>query len=160
MHNLSNSSSTQGQNNLHNDSKTYITSDETKPDITRMEHNRDMIVGIWSKGKFDHSSMFICYFSQKDDCYLICRLFSIELFSSKETKENVLSIKGPSYDASYRKYDCKKFYSVHSNMKMLVDIAKNTMDKHGRYNYIKNNCRHFCDKYLKNIKAECETFID
>ena len=40
-------------------------------------------------------------------------------------------------------------------MNELIDIAKTTMEDHGKYSYWRNNCRHFCEKYLENVKTAC-----
>ena len=88
-------------------SLSYITSNESAGNVfTRMDHDREMIIGFWSKGMFDHASIFVCYFSEKPECQVIGRVFSFELFTDKESKKNVLSIKGPIYNTSARKYDC------------------------------------------------------
>ena len=155
----SKSRKTKPKNLLGNDQKineaTYITDDTSQKNVTRMDHDREMIVGFWSRGKFGHASVFICYFSEKTGCGLIGRVFSVELFTNSGLKKNVLSIKGPLYRATTRGYNCKQFYVIHSNMDKLIDIAKTTMAAHGKYSKLMNNCRHFCDKYLDKIKTEC-----
>ena len=39
-------------------------------------------------------------------------------------------------------------------MDRLIDIAKQAMNKHGKYNYWSNNCKHFTQNYLKLVKTE------
>ena len=44
-------------NDIEEDSKSYIISNESVGNIfTRMDHDREMIVGFWNKGMFDHAS--------------------------------------------------------------------------------------------------------
>eukprot|EP01084_Bolivina_argentea_P259157 437184_1 len=134
----------------------FVYHNETNSSITRLSLDREMIIGIWEKGMIGHSSMFICYFSKP--ClamkrYLAVRVFCIELFVKKDTRENVLSIKGPVYET--RDYKCKKFYVIHANMDKLVQHARETVADHGQYDYIWNNCKHFSKSYLENVKTRC-----
>ena len=113
---------------------------------------------MWSKNRVSHSSVFICYFSKitetttKEET-LTARTFAIELFSNTDTKENVLSIKGPI--ANTRDYKCSEFYLIDANMNELIEIAKTTMNAHGKYDYFRNNCRHFSGSFLKMVKQKC-----
>eukprot|EP00484_Ammonia_sp_Unknown_P019529 CAMPEP_0197042668 /NCGR_PEP_ID=MMETSP1384-20130603/19005_1 /TAXON_ID=29189 /ORGANISM="Ammonia sp." /LENGTH=197 /DNA_ID=CAMNT_0042473819 /DNA_START=57 /DNA_END=646 /DNA_ORIENTATION=+ len=118
-----------------------------------MDYNREMVIGKWNNGNIGHSSIFICYFSEFERRQkLIGRVFCIELFIKHE--QTVLSIKGPLYNT--RDYSCKQFYVVHSNMEQLIRIAKYTMNRHGKYHWLSNNCRHFTNNYLENVKKECK----
>lgn len=135
--------------------KSYSTKDQILPGVTRMKQTREMIVGFWSKGTFDHASIFIAYFSEKQGSKLVGRAFSVELFRDKVRDKNILSIKGPLYGTSARQYNCKEFYLVQSSMDELIEIAKQTMGYHGKYKSFSNNCRHFCNRYLANIKEAC-----
>eukprot|EP01084_Bolivina_argentea_P302057 521320_1 len=130
----------------------FILQDQCKPTITRLNYNREMLIGRW-EGKIIHTSVFICYFSRIDN-KLVARVFCIELLLESETKKNILSIKGPIY--STRDYKCKEFYIAHMSMNSLINIAKTTMNVHGKYEYISNNCRHFTNRFLKNIKKSCK----
>ena len=129
----------------------YILSNKSNASLTRMECNREMVIGCWTQGNWGHSSIFICYFSEFErKKKLIGRVFCIELFTTNT--DTILSIKGPLYNT--RNYSCKQFYMIHSNMDRLIDIAKQTMKQHGKYRYWTNNCRHFTENYLKNVKTQ------
>eukprot|EP01084_Bolivina_argentea_P041134 75918_1 len=130
----------------------FIFSNETEKNITRMDHDREMLIGFWSKGMVSHASIFICYFSEVDGHGLVGRVFCIELFVKSQTKQIVLSIKGPV--GNTRGYDCKQFYMVHANMNDIFDIAKETINEHGTYQYWGNNCRHFASNCLNKIKEK------
>eukprot|EP01084_Bolivina_argentea_P299274 515847_1 len=132
----------------------YIVNDEMIADVTRKYHEREMMIGSWNKSKVGHKSVFICYFSEKYD-KLIGRAFSIELFYDDCKKKSVLSIKGPIYNTTARKYKCEKLYVIHCNIHYLIKIAKITIEQHGEYGYWRNNCRHFCDNFMQNVKATC-----
>mmetsp|Transcript_27297 Transcript_27297/g.43193 ORF Transcript_27297/g.43193 Transcript_27297/m.43193 type:complete len:277 (+) Transcript_27297:29-859(+) len=136
----------------------FILKDGSQDRITRFHYDREMVIGMWEKSKFSHSSVFICYFSKisnkmtnKD--FLTARTFSIELFVKQETNENVLSIKGPMTHT--RDYKCNEFYIIHANMNELIDIAKAIMNGHGKYDFFRNNCRHYSHTYLSAVKESC-----
>eukprot|EP00483_Globobulimina_turgida_P009765 UN09784 len=130
----------------------FILQDQTKNSITRLNFTRELLIGRW-EAKLIHTSVFICYFSRISS-KLVARVFCVELLLESESKKNILSIKGPIY--STRDYKCKEFYIAHTSMSTLIKIAKNTMNLHGKYEYLGNNCRHFTNSFLKNIKKSCQ----
>eukprot|EP01084_Bolivina_argentea_P143595 252110_1 len=82
------------------------------------------------------------------------RLFQFELFIN-ENKENILSVTGP--EKLPEGYTCKQFYAIKSTMNNLIDIGRNVMNNHGKYNYVLNNCRYFTSSYLELVKAETDS---
>ena len=123
---------------------------DTEPDITRMDEDREIVIGFWSGGRSSHASLFLCYFSEIMQQGLVGRVFAIELFI-RSNNEIYLSIKGPLYGT--RGYDCKEFYLIYTNMNEVIEIAKQTINEHGSYKYWTNNCRTFASKCLENIKS-------
>eukprot|EP01084_Bolivina_argentea_P290519 499049_1 len=171
----------------------FVLKNGTTEGITRLDAQREMIIGLFDKHIFSHSKVCVVYFSrikwedldetdekkiEKIDCMHddICegillgeaindilgpkqigsmapRLFQFELFTN-ENKENVLSITGP--EKMPKGYKCKQFYAVKSTMNKLIEIGKNVMNNHGKYNYVYNNCRYFTSSYLDAVKTETE----
>ena len=132
--------------------------------ISRMDLRRPMILGMFDKGSLDHSKIRLIYFSKvlkKNNNYnnsnnneLLVRVFSIDLYKNSENGNNILSIEGPlSENVYFDNYKCKKYFTI-SNMSIndLIDIAKETMEKHGKYNVLLNNCRDYSKQLMENVE--------
>eukprot|EP01084_Bolivina_argentea_P259305 437494_1 len=140
--------------NAENTSK-FILKEMIEQKITRFGCNRQLILGMFTQGPFSHSSLWVIYFSKwnaRAKQKLLSRAFRIDLFKN-EKKENILYIAGPGQVIAAG-YDCKELYIIVDSMNGLIDIAKETMEKHGKYDYLFNNCRHFTNTFLNNIKNE------
>ena len=66
---------------------------------------------------------------------LLVRVFSIDLYKSKDNGKNILSIEGPHAErVCFDSYECKKYFTVsHLSINDLVQIAQETMENHGTY---------------------------
>ena len=75
---------------------------------------------------------------------LLLRTFSIELYYNERNKRNILSIHGPLYNINLKEYKCIKCFELSNvSINYFIQVAKETMNDHGTYEFFFNNCRHY-----------------
>eukprot|EP01084_Bolivina_argentea_P027762 51574_1 len=132
--------------------------------ITRFEVQHDCMIAIleenqWIKRTFGigHAAVCVAYFVQTGNG-ITCRIFMIELFIKGKSNEKIFSIHGPLCGTRQYKLVSNYYCFVKASMDDIISIAKLTIEQHGDYDLLFNNCRHYTRSLLNSIKLACKTY--
>eukprot|EP01084_Bolivina_argentea_P027761 51571_1 len=126
--------------------------------ITRFEVQHDCMIAIleenqWIKRTFGigHAAVCVAYFVKTNNG-ITCRIFMIELFIKGKSNEKIFSIHGPLCGTRQYKLVSNYYCFVKASMDDIISIAKLTIEQHGDYDLLFNNCRHYTRSLLNSIK--------
>eukprot|EP01084_Bolivina_argentea_P027760 51570_1 len=132
--------------------------------ITRFEVQHDCMIAIleenqWIKRTFGigHAAVCVAYFVNTNKG-ITCRIFMIELFTKGKPNEKIFSIHGPLCGTRQYKLVSNYYCFVKASMDDIISIAKLTIEQHGDYDLLFNNCRHYTRSLLNSIKLSCKTY--